>query len=66
MIQQIQHKKPLQATPSDNTTPYQYFKMLITDELLADVSEQTNLYSVHFIGVSNNSTLKDLEKFIGV
>ena len=39
------HDLPPQVEPDDRTTPYQYFKMFVTDELLDIVKEQTNLYS---------------------
>ena len=54
-----------QPEPDDKTTPYQYFKMFVTDELLDMVKEQTNLYSTQSTGSSINVTAKDIEKFIG-
>ena len=59
------HDLPPQPEPDDKTTPYQYFKMLVTDELLDMVKEQTNLYSAQSTGSSINVTAKDIEKFIG-
>lgn len=59
------HDLPPQPEPDDKTTPYQYFKMFVTDELLDMVKEQTNLYSAQSTGSSINVTAKDIEKFIG-
>ena len=59
------HDLPPQPEPDDKTTPYQYFKMFVTDELLDMVKEQTNLYSAQSTDSSINVTAKDIEKFIG-
>ena len=55
------HDLPPQPEPDDKTTPYQYFKMFVTDELLDMVKEQTNLYSAQSTGSSINVTAKDSE-----
>ena len=60
------HELPPNPIADDKTTPYQYFKMFVTDELLDTVTEQTNLYSTQSTGSSINVTSKDIGKFIGV
>lgn len=35
------HELPPQPTPDDQATPFQYFKMFVTDKSLSMVTEQT-------------------------
>ena len=59
-------KLPPQPAPDETVTPYQYFKMFVTDQLLDMVAEQSNLYSVQSSGSSINITAKGIEKFHGI
>lgn len=58
----------LEEAPIDGNlkTPYEFFKTLITDEMLEDVAEQTNMYSVQQGGASIRTTKKEIEIFIGL
>lgn len=49
-----------------NWTPYMYFKQFVTDEMLQETAEQTNLYSVQKEGKSVNTTAKEIEKVLGM
>lgn len=53
-------------TPLVDTSPYEYFKMFITNEMIENLSEQTNLYSVQKNGVSINSNKQEIEQFLGI
>uniref|UniRef100_A0A3Q3E559 PiggyBac transposable element-derived protein domain-containing protein n=1 Tax=Labrus bergylta TaxID=56723 RepID=A0A3Q3E559_9LABR len=47
-------------------TPYMYFKQFVTDEMLEETAEQTNLYSVQKEGKSVNTTAKEIEQVLGM
>lgn len=47
-------------------TPYMYFKQFVTDEMLQETVEQTNLYSVQKEGKSVNTTAKEIEQVLGI
>uniref|UniRef100_A0A3B3SQF8 PiggyBac transposable element-derived protein domain-containing protein n=1 Tax=Paramormyrops kingsleyae TaxID=1676925 RepID=A0A3B3SQF8_9TELE len=47
-------------------TPYMYFKQFITDEMIQETAEQTNLYSVQKLGKSVNTTPKEIEQVLGM
>ena len=55
--------------PDENArlrTPYQYFKDLITDQMLEDTAFQTNMYTMQETGVEMKTTKKEIETFIGL
>lgn len=45
-------------------TPYMYFKQFVTDGMLQETVEQTNLYSVQKEGKSVNTTAKEIEQVL--
>ena len=47
-----------------NSGPYAQFKSYVTDDLLAYISEQTNMYSVAKSGVSINTTRMKLRNYL--
>lgn len=47
-------------------TPYMYFKKFVTDEMLQDVAEQTNLYSMQKNDKSLNTSAKEIEQVLGM
>lgn len=47
-------------------TPYVYFKQFVTDEMLQETAEQTNLYSVQKECKSVNTTAKEIEQVLGM
>ncbi len=49
-----------------NSGPYAQFKSYVTDDLLAYISEQTNMYSVAKSGVSINTTPDEIEKLFAI
>ena len=58
----------LEDPPIDGNlkTPYEFFKTIITDQMLEDVAEQTNMYAVQQNGASIRTTKKEIEIFIGL
>ena len=55
-----------QPAPDETVTPYRYFMMFVTDQLLEMVAEQSNLYTVLSSGSLINITAKEIEKFPGI
>ena len=47
-------------------TPYNYFRNMITDEMLRQLEYQTNLYVLQKDGVELNTTKKEIEVMIGI
>lgn len=52
--------------PDAVKTPYQYFKMLFTDEMITHISEQTNLYAAQELGDPISTSPKEIEKFLAM
>eukprot|EP00795_Rhopilema_esculentum_P006428 gene6428-biopygen8027 len=57
--------EPLPSPPNEVLTPIEYFKSFFDDQLIAHISEQTNLYSVQKNGSSVATTADEIEQFIG-
>lgn len=47
-------------------TPKMYFKQFVTDEMLPEIAEQTNLHSVQKQGKSVNTTNKEIDQVLGI
>uniref|UniRef100_A0A3Q1JQK9 PiggyBac transposable element-derived protein domain-containing protein n=1 Tax=Anabas testudineus TaxID=64144 RepID=A0A3Q1JQK9_ANATE len=47
-------------------TPYMYFKDFVTEEMLQEIAEETNLYSVQKDGKSVNTNAKEIEQILGM
>lgn len=47
-------------------TPLSYFKQLVDDDMIANIVQQTNLYSVQNTGTSINTTYTEICQFIGI
>ena len=47
-------------------TPFQYFKLFVSDEMLNNTTEQTNIYILQSKGTEKSILRKDIEKFIVV
>lgn len=47
-------------------TPYMYFKDFVTDEMLQEIAEETNLYSVQKNGKSVNTNAQEIEQILGM
>lgn len=47
-------------------TPYMYFKDFVTDEMLLEISEETNLYSMQKDGMSVNTNAQEIEQILGM
>lgn len=47
-------------------SPFQFFKTLITDDMFENIATQTNIYSLQNNGVDINTTVKEIETFIGI
>lgn len=70
-----QYKEPstdftgkLEEAPPDGLlkTPLQFFKLMVTDHMISNISEQTNLYAMQKEGIQLSTTQKEIEIMIGV
>jgi hypothetical protein len=61
-------KGKLEEAPLDGMlkSPYQFFKLLVTDEIISDISEHINLYAMQKEGIQLTTTRKEIEIMIGV
>ena len=60
-------KEPeMTPTPDVEKTPFQYFKLFVSDEMLNNTTEQTNIYILQSKGAEKSILRNDIEKFIGV
>ena len=50
----------------EDMTPYAYFKLFLNDNLLSEVSLQTNIYSTQKSGVCVNTSATEIEKLMGM
>ena len=47
-------------------TPYMYFKDFVTDEMLQEIAEETNLYNLQKNGKSVNPNAQEIEQILGM
>lgn len=52
--------------PMEEMTPLQYFKYFFDDDLISEIADQTNLYSVQKTGKSVKTNPKEIEQFLGM
>uniref|UniRef100_A0A671W251 PiggyBac transposable element-derived protein domain-containing protein n=1 Tax=Sparus aurata TaxID=8175 RepID=A0A671W251_SPAAU len=52
--------------PDAVKTPFQYFKMLFTDEMIIHISEQTNLYAAQELGDPISTSPEEIEKYLAM
>lgn len=52
--------------PDAVKTPFQYFKMLFTDEMITHISEQTSLYAAQELGDPISTSPEEIEKFLAM
>ena len=57
---------PLEPPAVYDMTPYQYFKLFATDEMLESAALETNLYSTQKRGVSINTSAPEFEQVMGM
>ncbi|MCJ8740469.1 hypothetical protein PDJAM_G00059200 [Pangasius djambal] len=65
-ISSFEVPEPVFPTPERILSPYQYFKMFFTDQMVLHIVEQTNLYSAQCNGSSINTTLHEMEEFLSM
>ncbi|XP_026766406.3 histone-lysine N-methyltransferase PRDM9 isoform X2 [Pangasianodon hypophthalmus] len=65
-ISSFEVPEPVFPTPEKILSPYQYFKMFFTDQMVSHIVEQTNLYSAQCNGSSINTTLHEMEEFLSM
>lgn len=53
-------------TNTNNTSPLSYFKLFFDEDLIEEISEQTNLYSVQQKSTSVNTTFTEMCQFLGI
>ncbi|XP_014672682.1 PREDICTED: piggyBac transposable element-derived protein 3-like [Priapulus caudatus] len=56
----------LQPPADDSMTPYNYFKLFVSDEMLDKMAYQTNLYSVSKDQRSVQTSKKEIEQVLGI
>lgn len=52
--------------PDQLHTPYEYFKMFCDNNALQNICDQTNLYSTQKTGTSVNTSVQEIEQFLGI
>ncbi|XP_028324766.1 piggyBac transposable element-derived protein 3-like [Gouania willdenowi] len=52
--------------PDAIKTPFQYFKTLFTDEMIAHISQHTNLYSAQELGDPIRTSSQEIERFLSM
>ncbi|XP_065665259.1 piggyBac transposable element-derived protein 3-like [Hydra vulgaris] len=57
---------PIEPIPDETTTPYEYFKMFVDDNLRDIIAEQSSFYSCQSSGTNISVTSNEIESFIGV
>ncbi|KAK3726792.1 hypothetical protein RRG08_058444 [Elysia crispata] len=64
----ITFKGQLETAPEDDLlkTPYQFFKELITDEMITNVHKKTNNYAMMKNGRELKTSGKEIETYIGL
>ncbi|XP_041695160.1 piggyBac transposable element-derived protein 2 isoform X2 [Coregonus clupeaformis] len=65
-IDSFQVPDPVFVAPQCVQSPYQYFKMFFTDQMIAHIAEQTNLYSVQQTGSAINTNSGEIEDFLSM
>ena len=66
-LDDVTFKEPeMTPTPDVEKTSFEYFKLFVSDEMLNNTTEQTNIYILQSKGAEKSILRKDIEKFIGV
>ncbi|KAM4549860.1 piggyBac transposable element-derived protein 3-like isoform 1-T1 [Fundulus diaphanus] len=65
-IEEFEAPNPRLEPPEAVQTPFQYFKMLFTDEMIEHIAHHTNLYSAQKLGDSIKTSPKEIEDFIAI
>ena len=60
------HGDPFPPPPDPTTTPYQYFKSFLDDDLIDVIAEQTNTCNLKESGVSIAVTHDEIQQYIGI
>ena len=57
-----------ESAPTDGRliTPYQFFKMLVTDRMIDNISEQKNIYAMQKEGIQLSTTAKEIGIMFGI
>jgi hypothetical protein len=61
-------KDTLEGPPEDGEikTPFQFFKKMITNDMIQNLADQTNIYSLQRDGTSISTSNKEIEIIIGL
>lgn len=52
--------------PDSSRTPYQYFKLFVTDTMLEGIADETNKYAMQKNGQDLQTNMKEIECFLGI
>ncbi|XP_047140899.1 piggyBac transposable element-derived protein 3-like [Hydra vulgaris] len=55
----------MKPTPNVETTPFEYFKLFVSDYMLNSITNESNINILQSKGSEKNISKKDIEKFIG-
>lgn len=65
-IEEFQVPESRFEPPEAVKTPFQYFKMLFTDEMIEHIAHHTNLYSAHELGDPIKTSPEEIEDFLSI
>uniref|UniRef100_A0A3P9ISN6 PiggyBac transposable element-derived protein domain-containing protein n=1 Tax=Oryzias latipes TaxID=8090 RepID=A0A3P9ISN6_ORYLA len=65
-IEKFKVPDPRFEPPEDVHTPFQYFKMLFTDEMIEHIAYHTNLYSAQKLGDPIKTSTEEIEDFLAI
>lgn len=54
------------SIPQNISTPYEYFKMFLKDDILELITKHTNIYSSQKLGKSLETTVEEIKHYIGI
>jgi len=54
------------SIPQNISTPYEYFKMFLKDDILELLTKHTNIYSSQKLGKSLETTVEEIKHYIGI
>ncbi|KAE9522188.1 hypothetical protein AGLY_017448, partial [Aphis glycines] len=59
-------KGSLPKPPDNILSPFEYFKLFVDNDMICNISEQTNLYSVEKCGKCVATSPEEIEQFLGI
>lgn len=66
VIPDVTFTGPSETVPDTLKTPFQFFSELITDDMLAKIEMESNMYGMSKSGIELKTTVKEIQIFIGL